>query len=118
VKTTIQLAAAYADIKPILDQCLAHGGGVYEAPTPGAAVQFRHRCYAFRKQWREAMAGEASAYDRLTIKKLAKGQKRVEIVPLRASGTFTPAQGEAIVDVSEDDPLLAEAEALRFKLEL
>jgi hypothetical protein len=118
VKTTIQLAAAFADIKPILDQCLAHGGGTYEATSPGSAVQFRHRCYTFRKQWREALLGEASPYDRLTIKKLAKGATRVEIVPLRASGTFTPAQGEAIVDLSEDDPLLAEAEALRFKLDL
>lgn len=116
--TRDQLSAQYNDIKVVLDSALAHGGGVYEAPTGGAAVQFRHKCYAFRKAFREAGVS-ASPYDRLIIRKLPKGATKVVIEPNTLPGTFTPAQGAPIsepVEIAEDDPLMEEARALRASI--
>lgn len=120
MKSPAQVSARFADIKPILDQCLQHGGGQYTASTPGAAVQFRHRCYMFRKAYREAVAPNASAYDRLVIRKLAEGETTVRIEPLTASGIFTPASGTPITEgeVAPNDPLLLEALRLREELDL
>lgn len=117
-KSPEQVATQYRDIKPILDQCLLSSGGTYNAPTPGNAVQFRHRCYAFRKAYREAVAPAASPYDLLTIRKLPKGATQVVIAPVAAPGTFTPAGGAPIetYQVPDNDPLLDEAAALREKL--
>lgn len=118
-KTIPQISAQYSDVKPILDAALAQGGGTYEAPTPGAAVQFRHRCYAFRKAFREA-SESASPYDRLVLRKLRKGETRVRIEPNILPGTFVPAGGTPIETyaVEDDDPLLDEAAQLRQSLGL
>lgn len=119
MKTIPQISAQYSDVKPVLDAALAHGGGTYEAPSPGAAVQFRHRCYAFRKAFREA-SESASPYDRLVIRKLAKGQTNVVIEPNTLPGTFVPAGGAPIetYTVEDNDPLLDEAAQLRKSLGL
>lgn len=118
-----QIATQYADVKQLLDQCLEHGGGAFTAKSPGAAVHFRQRAYTFRKKFREAMDPAASPYDRLTIRKLAKGSVRVEIEVIKLEGVFEPASGEPVrVDpapqISEDDELMQAALALKEKLEL
>lgn len=118
--TRDQLSAQYHDIKVVLDAALAHGGGTYSAPTPGAAVQFRHKCYTFRKAYREA-SHLASPYDRLIIRKLPKGATEVVIEPNTLPGTFTPAEGPPVEPPSEilaDDPLLREALRIREGLDL
>jgi hypothetical protein len=120
MSTPQQVSAQYHDVKPVLDQCLAHGGGTYEAPSAGSAVQFRHRCYSFRKAYRDAIAPGASPYDKLILRKLAKGETRVVIEPNTLPGTFTPASGARVdePEVAPDDPLLEEARALRESLGL
>lgn len=116
-----QLSAQYADIKALLDQCLASGGGSYLAPSAGAAVHFRQRAYTFRKQYREAISPAASPYDRLTLRKVPKGARKVDIEVIKLDGTFTPADGEPVTlapQIEDDDPLLREALALRERLDL
>ena len=117
-----QVSSRFGDIKPLMDAALASGGGIYHAPTSGQAVRFRQRAYQFRKAFREAAAPAASPYDRLTIKRLAPGDTKVEIVPISLPGTFTPAEGPPVIEtaapVLEDDELLQAAEALKFKLDL
>lgn len=106
------------DVKPILDAALAGGGGVFETSTPGQAIRFRQRCYEFRKAYREAIAPAPSPYDALTIPTLPEGARSVFIRPITPKGTFTPAGGPSIEAAPEVDDLLAEAEALKFKLDL
>lgn len=121
MKSVAQVTTQFADVKEILDKCLHHGGGSYVAPSPGSAVQFRHRCYTFRKAYREAVAPAASPYDRLTIRKLAPGSTRVEIAEARAPGVFIPADGDPVQvepPVEDDDPLFQEAMELRRRLDL
>ena len=118
-----QIATQFADVKQLLDQCLEHGGGAFTAKSSGAAVHFRQRAYTFRKKYREAMDPAASPYDRLTIKKLAKGASRVEIEVIKLDGVFEPGTGgpvrvDPIPDLAGDDELMRAALALREKLDL
>lgn len=116
--TIAQLSNQYAPIKAVLDAALAGGGGRYDAPTPGAAVHFRHRAYTFRKAYREACAPGPSPYDRLTIRKLKRGDTSVVIEPMSLPGTFTPT-GTGPVEVDEpEDELLAEARRIARELDL
>jgi len=121
VKSVAQVSTQFADIKLVLDQCLAHSGGTYTAPDRGAAVNFRHRCYQFRKQYREAIAPSASPYDMLIIRQVAHGETIVKIEPQTLSGTFTPAGGSPMATpstVEEDDELESMARELKMKLDL
>ena len=65
--------------KEALDTALSSGSASVTFPSPGKAVLFRQRCYAFRKWKRESMGGD-SPYELLTIKSLNKGACTVEIV--------------------------------------
>jgi hypothetical protein len=117
VKTISQVSTQFAPIKAILDSALLHGGGRYDAPSHGSAVNFRQRAYAFRKAYREACAPGASPYDALTIRKLGAEDTHVIIEPLSLPGTFVPADGPALaVPADDDDPFLEEA--LRLKQDL
>jgi hypothetical protein len=39
----------YSDVRVVLDAALRHGSVTYKLKTTGSAVNFRQRCYAFRK---------------------------------------------------------------------
>lgn len=116
--TIPQVNSRFTDVKPVLDAALASGGGKYVAPTPGAAVHFRQRAYSFRKAYREACSPNASPYDQLTLRKPSGCE--VVIAPIALPGTFTPADGTPLNTsaAESDDPLLAEALAVRTNLGL
>lgn len=106
----------YIDIKEILDLALQHGGGTYDAGTPGKATNFRFRVNSFRKIYRESIpATDISPYDRLDVSIDVQGSPIVTIRPRKAVGTFTPAGGAPVVDV-EADPLFDIAKNLADKL--
>lgn len=110
----------YADVKEILDQCIAHNGGSYALHSYGAAVHWRQRAYRFRKMFAETLPeGELSPYDVLTFPKIEEGSKSVVVVKQQAKGVFTP--NEAAVAVAtppeEVDDLLADAMNLAERLD-
>lgn len=118
MKSVAQVSTQFADIKAVLDQCLAHGGGTYSAPDPGKAVNFRHRCYQFRKQYREAIAPGASPYDMLIIRQILRGETDVKIEPQTLSGTFTPAEGAPLTSLPDDEDRELEEMARELKSRL
>lgn len=89
----------YEDIRVILDQALAAGGGEFELATHGQAVHWRQRAYIFRKLFRQSV--QNSPYDRLTFRKVPDGSTTVVIAMIGQKGTFRPA--------TEVDELEAEA---------
>lgn len=98
----------YADLIPVLDAAIEAGGGSYTLATFNDAVSWRHRVYKFRKAYRTQLG--PSKYDALVLRRVAAGTSEVQIDLRRPSGVFTPAQP------SFDDPLEAEARALRKQL--
>ena len=64
-----------ADCKAVMDAAVEHPGLQYELPTVGAAINFRQRCYRFRKLMLEIEAtrigselGASTKYDILVIR--------------------------------------------------
>jgi hypothetical protein len=64
-----------ADCKAVMDAAVDHPGLQYELPTIGAAINFRQRCYRFRKLMLEIEAerigselGASTKYDVLVIR--------------------------------------------------
>lgn len=101
--------------KEALDVALATGSARVSFPTPGKAVAFRQRCYAFRK-WKRDTMGDQSPYELLTIPAIAKGALEVVITGRKFEGTIVPGQGEPItapavepeapsldLDINDDD---------------
>ncbi len=84
----MQSLTLYENEKKILDAALASGGGHIDLPTPGKAVQLRHRLYSFRKIFRERNV--LTPYDNLTIPKLLPGECRVTIKTKIIEGVFVP----------------------------
>ena len=107
--------------KQALDTALASGSAQVNFPTAGKAVQFRQRCYAFRK-WKREILGDQSPYEILTIKALSAGSTTLDIVAKQFEGEIIAGQGEPLaepppsMDVveelelsDEDSDILAEA---------
>jgi len=93
--------------KEALDIALSTGSASVSFTTPGKAVQFRQRCYTFRK-WKRETVGDSSPYEMLTIKMLEKGSTTVEIVQRTFEGQITPGAGKPLVEVEErGDPELS-----------
>lgn len=104
----------FADIRAVLDQALAHGGGTFQCPTHGAAVHWRQRAYKFRKLYAETLGPRAmSEYDGLILPRLAPESSTVEIQIRQPAGTFVPANDAVPIN----DELLNEAMALARRIE-
>lgn len=101
--------------KQALDVALASGSAQVTFPTPGKAVQFRQRCYAFRKWKRETM-GDQSPYEALTIK--APQGSSIEIVGRKFEGQIVAGPGlvEPVLEVEDEDGLLADILAVKQKV--
>lgn len=82
--------STFTDLVPILDQALAHGGGTYTLPDHGKAVNWRHRCYKFRKAYAEKFPGDPK-YDVLVFPRLSPDTCDVVIEVGRVAGVFKPA---------------------------
>lgn len=104
----------FADIRAVLDQALACGGGTFQCPTHGAAVHWRQRAYRFRKLYAETLGPRAmSEYDVLILPRLAPESSTVEIQIRQPTGTFVPANDAVPIN----DELLNEAMALARRIE-
>lgn len=106
----------YADVREILDQALAHGGGSFTCADHGAAVHWRQRAYQFRKHYAEVLGPKAmSPYDALMMPRLPTDGATVVIKVRQSVGVFTPA-GPPLANIEGDDPLFDEALALAKRL--
>lgn len=106
----------YADVRHVLDQALAAGGGTFQCGTPGAAVHWRQRAYKFRKLYAETLGPKGvSQYDTLVIPRLKPGSAEIELQIRQMTGTFTPANDVPQVP-TDNDELLAEAVALAQRI--
>lgn len=100
----------FADVRQVLDSALTHGGGEYECPTHGAAVQWRQRAYQFRKHYAEVLGPKAmSPYDVLTLPRLGPEDCVVRINIRQAAGVFRPS-GPALQPITDDELMKAAAE--------
>lgn len=107
----------YADLRPILDAALLHGGGTYECADHGQAVHWRQRAYQFRKLFAELYGlREFSIYDKIIMPRVPPESSTVTIRIREAAGTFTPA-GDPIAEPLMGDDLFDEAAALAARLE-
>lgn len=107
--TRDQLAILYSDVKATLDAALMSSGGTLKLATKGAAVRYRHKCYTFRKKWREA-SPSPSLYDLITIK--TPEDNVLTFAAVQPPSGFKPAGGPSLIPTSVPDPedeLLAEA---------
>lgn len=119
--TKVNRLGMFADIREVLDSALAHGGGEFECPTHGAAVQWRHRAYQFRKHYAEVLGPKAmSPYDVLVLPRLGPEDCVVRINIRQAAGVFRPA-GPALSSSEtlplNDDELMQAAAALAARIE-
>ncbi len=111
-------SSRYPIEREVLDYALANGGARYTLDTPGKAVHFRQRAYAFRKVlWGELNAANPSPsiptpYDLITI--TADGcDCIISIESASAKGTLAP-----LVTPSEPSALETEASDLAKRLGL
>ena len=116
-----KFSSRYPDVREVFDYALANGGARYTLDTPGKAVHWRSRAYAFRKVlWGEINASGGNSptpYDaiKVTIEDctcvihVETASARGVLEPLLL-GTFPIAEANA--DLAE---LEAEAEELRKK---
>jgi len=108
----------FMDIKPILDQALATGGGSLTFETHGKAVNWRHRAYAFRKAYAAQLrSGEVSPYDRLSFPKLAPDSRVVRITTHRTDAIFQPDPNGVPIAPAPDDDLLEFAKRMASGLD-
>lgn len=106
----------FADIRAVLDEALAHGGGTFTCADYGSAVHWRQRAYRFRKLYAETLPPRAmSPYDVLVLPRLAADSSEVVINVRQTGGVFTPA-GDGLAPTNNDE-LLEAAESLRRRLE-
>lgn len=82
--------AMFDDVKQVLDQAVAAGGGSVKLADDGKATHWRHRAYTFRKMYAETV--EWSPYDRLTLRKVIPGTGTVTIDVIKQDAIFTPAE--------------------------
>lgn len=104
--------ATYADCKQVMDTAVAHNLRLtYQLHTEGDAINFRQRCYSFRKllymENREIPGMTAGTrYDALRIRIAGKS---VIFEPHEASGIMLNDKGEVVqatVEIEEElDPL-------------
>jgi hypothetical protein len=108
----------YADLRPILDACLAHDGGTYVCADHGQAVHWRQRAYQFRKLFAELQGSMSeSPYDVIVMPRIPDDSSTVVINIRKQIGDFTPRNVDATsVEIPLDVELLEEAEALARQL--
>lgn len=101
----------YADVRTILDQALAAGGGSYTLATHGEAVHWRQRAYRFRKLFAEILGpDEPSPYDSIIMTRVDAESSTVDISIRRLTGTFTPSAepvfipqvGDELFDIAQE----------------
>ena len=118
---------SYADVRSVLERALAAGGGRYKLKTPGAAVHWRMRAYAFRRLLQEQEAARSTVpgftpstfCDNMTLKIDPNdpcaiiittwedsGSGELEVFDKRAQARV---EGHMPSALSDDDPLLLEA---------
>lgn len=108
--STIKTIGNFADVRQVLDEALAHGGGTYRLPTRGKAIKWRQRAYTFRSRLREMEAARdvlntgvyTTPYDGLTLRidfELDPTLVHIEII--KATGVFTPADGSSPVQLEK-----------------
>lgn len=108
----------YADVKAVLDEALAHGGGEFECLTHGLAVHWRQRAYRFRKAYAETLGPKGmSPYDALILPRIDPDSCIVVIRFQSVAGVFRPAGPPVAPIAFEDDDLLDAASALAAKIE-
>lgn len=107
----------YADVRQVLDQALAAGGGSFQCGSHGEAVHWRQRAYRFRKLFAETLGPQAmSQYDVLVLPRLVNGSSVVQITVRQPAGTFVPANDIPAAPL-ENDELLGAALAIAKKLD-
>jgi hypothetical protein len=99
----------YADIQPILDEALRSNGGSVTLASHGAAVNWRHRAYRFRKAF--AATALRSPYDTLTFPKIPADSTTVTINLIQPV-SFTPRAPHVDEAPQPDDEMMAEAQSL------
>lgn len=120
--------ATFADITPVLDAALRHGGVQFKLETKGKAVQWRQRAYRYRKLLfklsQERNAGipgydASTPYDQLRIDITAEGE--VVVAPIPPIPDLMDLDGNPIVlerakpDEDNEDELLDFAATLAGK---
>lgn len=107
----------YFDVRAVLDEALAAGGGTFTLSSHGAAVNWRQRAYKFRKLYAESIRGE-SKYDVLTLPRIAKDGCTVTINITSPRGIFTPTSYPVPVPAvpEAEDDLQSEANRLAKEL--
>jgi len=109
---------AFPDIKPVLDQALKSGGGVYELRSYKEAVRWRQRAYQYRAALQALERNRnilndrdfSTPYDKLSLT-LTKGSNVVVISFIEATGIFIPNNPmEEPLETKEDEFTLAAAE--------
>lgn len=106
----------YADVREVLDQALASGGGAFECANHGAAVHWRQRAYKFRKLYAETLGPKVmSPYDILVLPRLAPDSATVHICIRQTAGVFRPNNTDAAPTM--DDPLFDVAAELAKRIE-
>jgi hypothetical protein len=96
----------YADVRAILDQALAAGGGSYALASHGAAVHWRQRAYRFRKLFAEILGdGKPSPYDSIVMTRVDADSSTINILIRQITGTFVPSSEPAYLPAVEDDLL-------------
>ena len=105
----MQRPSSFPDVKLILDEALACGGGTYVCTSRGMAVSFRHRCYKFRTACAETFGD--LRYEALSFPRIPPDSCEVNIVVTVPRGTFIPARSR-----TEVETLDSSAARLRAKL--
>lgn len=117
-KTKSNRLGIYADVRDVADLALAHGGGSFECESIGAARNFSHRFYRFRRLYGDIhhSDGSPNKYDVLICPGIKDNFVHFRI--RQPVGTFRPAQAPAFdIGLAGDDDLFKAAEEIRRKLQ-
>jgi len=108
----------YADVREVADLALAHGGGTFDLADKGAAVNFAHRFYRFRKLFREIYHADGSPcrYDTLVCPRVTDASVHFRI--REAAGVFRPSRSASIATaLAPDEDLFNIAAEIAAKLQ-
>ena len=114
-----KFSSRYPDVREVFDYALANGGARYTLDTPGKAINWRARAYAFRKAlWGEINASGTSLpmpYDGVKIT-IEDCTCVIHIETATTRGILTPLSGGEIKPVPATDELESEAEDFAKRL--
>lgn len=91
----------YSDVRQVLDQALANGGGEYILSTHGQAVHWRQRAYKFRKEY--ARVHGTSPYDDLEFPRIDADSNKVTIAVRQPKGVFVSKGGKPALDLAAEE---------------